>query len=627
MYDLQSILEKNIQVRYNRQVCVCQEVNMKYIVFLLFSVFLTSCAEVEISGNYCDAEKSCSGNLICVDNKCVENNQPCSPTNLTGVCSDGKTCVNGICVTNSACTPNPCSESHKTRCVNNNGTAVCSCDVNYVDDGNGNCIIQSGNPCLPNPCTQLNKSICSNNNGSAVCSCNTGYTEDNNGNCINPVDPCNPNPCTQSHKTLCFPENNSYICDCEAGYIDDGNGNCIDQTEDPCTPNPCTESHKTICENNNGNAVCLCESGYIEDINNNCIIQTVNPCDPNPCTQSHKTVCANNNGAAVCSCETNYYDDGNGNCIAGCTIDTQCQLYQSCNTAANTCNDIMNGCDLFTQNCSGNYSCYTFNSISTTGCSKTGVLNLNSNCNNENECKKGLICTQNSLGVKKCLEPCKPSQGAINNPSCDAYNRCTTKAGFSDVGYCSFDQSLVPIGAVCETASNCPANAICTGFMNSADVDICISECTTEGELNSSLFPNWVVCTSLGSEFYWLAVCNSTSECNNENLVCVDTDTGTETNTHYCFAKPIGYDCSKVNKTFCGAGKGCYQWDNTHTSCQTAGTVPKGGNCSSARCVAGNECWFVNDVATCLELCDANNACSSGTCSYTLPGEVYGYCN
>ncbi len=558
---------------------------MKFLSLFIFIItILSSCAQVESAKNYCDEKVACKNGEICINNECTSSSLPCSPTNPTGSCSENQFCNDGVCRTKNSCNPNPCKELNQNICSADGDSYTCSCNDGFILINNI-CAIEENNPCNPNPCQIQNKTVCTVQGTVFKCNCNSGFIEDSYGNCL-PANPCNPNPCTNENQNICVPDEGSYNCQCNAGFIDDGLGGCKQEG--------------------------------------------ANPCDPNPCNQTNQTVCVVESDSFRCDCDAGYFKNENNLCIAGCFQDSECSPYQNCNLTTNSCGTNGLNCSLFGFDCDSTYACYTFSEISSTACAKKGIKTLGVQCNQENECMDGFICTSDSTGVKKCQMPCRPSIGILNNTDCPQYNKCVKKTEFSDIGCCVFDQTLVPMGSSCSSASECPPNSICTGFTNSADIDFCIASCNdkAEGEVNSSLYQNWVMCVQFGDGKYWMATCNTHSDCGDSNIVCRDNYSDEPyNNINYCMAKPIGYGCNKANTTFCGVGKGCYNWDESNTYCRTAGTVPIGGNCETALCVPGSECWILSGVATCLKLCDTSNPCSDGkTCSELSEGN-YGYCN
>ena len=58
--------------------------------------------------------------------------------------------------------------------------AACGDDSSAGDD-----------PCDPNPCTEMHRTVCVQQGSEFVCECDFGYEEDDAGNCISAL-PCDP---------------------------------------------------------------------------------------------------------------------------------------------------------------------------------------------------------------------------------------------------------------------------------------------------------------------------------------------------------------------------------------------------------------------------------------------------
>ncbi len=145
----------------------------------------------------------CKSDLVCEENICIkkqtfncgtincENWEICESDNncilLNGRCNFIEDCSSGfICNENhncvksdSLCIPNPCTESHKTKCLEINDTFECSCDENYINE-DGNCFLNNG-------CHFINicgsKGTCNDSSGEVICECFEGYSGDNCESC------------------------------------------------------------------------------------------------------------------------------------------------------------------------------------------------------------------------------------------------------------------------------------------------------------------------------------------------------------------------------------------------------------------------------------------------------------
>ena len=230
-------------------------------------------------------EGACETPISCINDEVCPAGWECYIESTIGYCIISGSNVTG-CTTDADCdittqycdlTTQTCkTKETKTTCQVqtdcNTATEYCNMITGYCEP------ITATDPCSPNPCTQLNKNVCSNNNGTALCTCNPNYVDDGAGNCVDnttPVDPCDPNPCQEANKAVCTASGAQAICSCNQGYADDGAGNCVADTPvDPCTPNPCQEANKTVCTASGTQAICSCNNGYADDGAGNCVQQS-----------------------------------------------------------------------------------------------------------------------------------------------------------------------------------------------------------------------------------------------------------------------------------------------------------------------------------------------------------------
>jgi len=205
----------------------------------------------------------------------------------------------GDCVLAGGCEPNPCREEHRTRCVVQEGGATCLCDLGYVTGAGGSCV---PDPCAPNPCQEVGRTACEAIDGAAVCRCDPGWIPQADGSCA-PVDPCLPNPCVEGHRTRCVPQEEGVICLCASGYLEDGQGGCAR----PCELSPCQTPPRTRCANIGERAVCLCDLGYLENAQGVCVDD---PCEPNPCQAERERACVPEDPGFRCACDPGYTREG-----------------------------------------------------------------------------------------------------------------------------------------------------------------------------------------------------------------------------------------------------------------------------------------------------------------------------
>lgn len=167
-----------------------------------------------------------------------------------GTCGEGFTCTTftdgDFCIRyRKVCRDTPadpclaldCGENGT--CVDTAGTASCSCAdgyagttcdecaQDYIDDGNGTCILSCALDCGEN-------GSCDNSNGTDECICDVGYAGDAcencdanfalwNGNCT----PCPASQCN-NHGACSFTEVGAFACTCDTGYTGDSCESCAE---------------------------------------------------------------------------------------------------------------------------------------------------------------------------------------------------------------------------------------------------------------------------------------------------------------------------------------------------------------------------------------------------------------
>ncbi len=158
-------------------------------------------------------------------------------------CADGYHAENLTCQPDSPCSPNPCFFG---TCILENGLGRCECDTGYtgttcdacaegyVQQG-ATCISASSlDPCDPNPCTEDHRTQCLDMGGEAACACDNGYLWDGEA-CVEEgsiEDPCDPNPCTGEHRGVCLVSGSNFTCLCDDGYREGENDACVLDTTD-----------------------------------------------------------------------------------------------------------------------------------------------------------------------------------------------------------------------------------------------------------------------------------------------------------------------------------------------------------------------------------------------------------
>ncbi len=292
------------------------------------------CAEgFHWEGDYCMPGGACDDDP-CIHGLCVDNSG-----RAECVCDEGydgdwcETCAPGyvpdglLCVPASACDPNPCIHGvcrigdDGPECLCDTGYAGEFCDEcapSYVED-DGECVPDTENACLPNPCTESHRSRCITDGEGYRCDCDDGYYDDN-GVCVEGAGPCLPNPCEEPNRGVCEPAGeDSFVCRCDVGYHEE-NGECVESSA--CEPNPCNIVNRTICVEAQDGHECLCDPNYHLEVD---LCVADDACHPNPCEDPNRTWCVETPGTYDCQCDPGYHDDA-----GSCAEDTVCNPVTTC---------------------------------------------------------------------------------------------------------------------------------------------------------------------------------------------------------------------------------------------------------------------------------------------------------
>jgi len=376
-------------------------------------------------GPECTIDPECRSGQVCLNQRCVDEPDPCNPS----PCGPGTTCSapqvggryqNPVCRCKPGLIPNPDTITGcKPECVIDP-----DCSTGYVCE-NQRCV-EKPDPCDPSPCGP--GAVCMTNNvGNAICRCQPGLVPKpdtitgcgpecvidpdcpgdfvcENQKCIERPDPCFPSPCGPGATCSVGPNGNP-ICRCEPGLIpnpdtitgckpecvvdpDCGDRDYICENQkcvlkpDPCDPSPCGPG--TMCMANKlGNPICRCLAGLVPkpdtitgcgpectvdpDCNTGYICQNQkcverpDPCNPNPCGPNAICMPQGLTGQFTCKCPPGFIGDARTSCIKA-----ECQRNEDC-AQDMACEDYncINPCQ--TIGCEKDYFCKVIKHVATCG--------------------------------------------------------------------------------------------------------------------------------------------------------------------------------------------------------------------------------------------------------------------
>lgn len=478
----------------------------------------------EADGWHDDGEGGCTQDP-CTPDPCTDPDTVCVVEAGQAVCAcrPGTHEEGGACVPDGTCQPNSCN-GHGT-CSDAGGTVVCICDPGWEGaacdqcdvmggwhpDGQGGC---SQDPCVPNPCTEVHQKVCEEQGGTAVCSCDPGY-HDEGGVCVQD-EACSASSCS-GHGT-CQDGTGVVMCDCDPGYDgaacdvcadgfhDDGAGGC---TDDVCVPNPCTSPQQTVCVPSGGGYACQCDPGAHPDGQGGC---TTDPCEPDPCA-SQNLACEDQNGSAHCyepdcndgnpctkdtlvggACEHEQEPDGSGCATSACLVGESCTAGVCSGGAPADCDDgnpcTVDGCDP----ASGCESVVDASLVPDDGfactvdsCDASGVSH---HVADDGLCDDGLYCT----GTETC-SPGSPNAGSDGCVTTGVPQPPASGSDCSTWGACSesephFTQVEAAPGTPCDdriactTNDRCEAGGVCRGTVIAGCLT---SPCTTTSSYGGAI--------------------------------------------------------------------------------------------------------------------------------------------
>ncbi len=488
------------------------------------------------------------------------------------------------CAPDVHCDPSTCL-GHG-RCDDSTGTPACTCDDPYAGrfcdacvagayaDGHGGC---TRTPCSPSPCTDPARSRCVVGATGATCECNAG-THDVAGTCT-PDATCTSTSCS-GHGT-CTADVSGVHCACATGYAGtrcdgctpelhpDGAGNC---TADACLPNPCTAPHRGVCAVASGLPSCACDAGYHLEVDT-CVLDEVcsagscsghgtcsivagrarcacstgfaapacaacatgfhddgaggctsDPCLPNPCAVPNRTACSNVAGVATCACVAGYHDDGAGGCTNDpCVPDPCVALNQACrnNAGAAQC---------YTPACNDSNPC-TDDALVAGRCVFT--TRADGSVCSTSACLTGERCTAGACGGGASLD-CADTNPCTRD-TCSATSGCAHASDDSvvpDDGLsCTTDRcaagvaSHAPSDAVCDDSRWCTGVERCTPGVPGADARGCTTTSVPAPPAPSTTCASY---TCSDATMSYTLVTHTGTPCN-DTIACTTGDTCTAT--------------------------------------------------------------------------------------------------
>ena len=599
---------------------------------------------------------------VCTGGSCTDSERPtCVAKNHAAVCEctedscgDGRSCVDGKCVS--------CSKDDP-----------CGCPGAKVSDGKGGCYCAGESSCSAGKRYEEDLCSCSPCDAGEKCGCEGNSVSDGFGGCeCTTAITCAAGNYQSKTSCTCEPckagDNESCETPCPAGEVPDGEGGCgayACSTDADCDAGKLCDKAGTFeasCVNCEKNTPCTCPDGQLADGEGGCKTvecQSDADCAEGSTCQDAGTVdavCVFCEKDAACNCPEGKVSDGNGNCVTpACTDNSDCPAAQKCVNAGQS-DAVCMDCDEDDPTCcptgtvpDGKGNCVPGCAFATaaecvsgtdhcTACSKSGK------CNTCTACETGYYA--DSGECKACSDHCKDCSGRNSCTVCeDGYKlsggKCVRKT-CAEMGYkdsCQAGESATKTGFD-ECVSCSPIDGYCSLDGECDDTEECVEHACKPVSCGACQKAENHKCTDIPNCCTGNAQCDNDKQCvNNE---CVDLDCGNCTSpmNHQCVATPncctadsdCGTDqtcdggectlktCAQINSTYkteCGADEtatptGKTGRDGACYTCKTVEKCPAGYDTAVTACDKGYDFKTEGSVGGKLcGKCDVK-ACASG---------------
>ena len=558
----------------------------------------------ECAAGFVNVSTGTTTNTIrCIDPK--TDNKFCgaeSNSNQGTMCTGGKVCVEGSCVTNSCTgdTPNLCVVNGRNECKNINSNDSDHC---------GACNYKCSEHAIPN----ATSSSCAS--GACQYTCDPGYVNVSTGSTANTIKCIDP----KTDNTFCGAESASNLgTKCTGGTV------CV---ESKCVPNSCSGDKPNLCVIN-GNNVCKNVNSNDADHCGACNYKCSEHAIPNATSSS----CVG--GACVYTCDPGFVNVSTGStantikCIDPKSDNNYCGASSSSTGTPCTGGKVCVDSTCMTNSCSGDKP----NLCVING--KNDCKNVKANdadhCGTCNyKCSEHAIqnATSSTCSGGNCQYTC--STGYVNVSSGSTANTIKCIDPSTDNTYCGA-KSASSLGTSCTGGKVC-VNSNCVQNQCSSGETLCqISGTNTCVDIKGSKTEHCGACNYNCKDH---PIQNATSDSCSAGECIYKCNSGYVNVGSASTANKIKCIDPKTDNNYCGAT------DSSEGKPCTGGTVCVSGECVQNKCSNSAETLCqVNGTNTCIKVnssdashCGAcnykcsehaipnatSNSCSSGNCQYT----------